>query len=81
MKTLRHIYDNLLRGLRKLTKGVMRASQTSAPPSDDARCYQLADRSFGKPGRNDPLEALTWRELCDEIYGFPGASGVRRETP
>jgi len=31
--------------------------------------YRLADRSVGKRKGPNPLEALTWPELRDEIYG------------
>jgi hypothetical protein len=35
--------------------------------------YRLPDRSVGRRGAPDPLEALSWSELRDEIYGGPGA--------
>jgi hypothetical protein len=31
--------------------------------------YQLPDLSVGDPGGPDPLEALSWQDLRDEIYG------------
>jgi hypothetical protein len=32
-------------------------------------CYRLPDRSVGEAGGPNPLEALTWQDLRDEIYG------------
>jgi hypothetical protein len=35
----------------------------------DARpTYRLADRSVGDPLAEDPLEAMSWQDLRDEIY-------------
>jgi Arc/MetJ family transcription regulator len=31
--------------------------------------YELPDRSVGKPGGPNPLEALSWQDLRDRIYG------------
>jgi hypothetical protein len=31
--------------------------------------YRLPDRSVGESGGRNPLEALTWQDLRDEIYG------------
>lgn len=31
--------------------------------------YRLPDRSVGDPGAPNPLTALTWQDLRDEIYG------------
>jgi Arc/MetJ family transcription regulator len=31
--------------------------------------YKLPDRSVGNPRTKNPLEALTWQDLRDEIYG------------
>lgn len=31
--------------------------------------YTLPDRSVGKPGGTNPLEAMSWQDLRDEIYG------------
>jgi hypothetical protein len=31
--------------------------------------YELPDRSVGKAGAKNPLEALSWQDLRDEIYG------------
>jgi len=31
--------------------------------------FTLEDRSIGKAGAPNPLEALSWQDLRDEIYG------------
>jgi hypothetical protein len=31
--------------------------------------YDLPDLSVGSPGGPNPLEALSWQDLRDEIYG------------
>jgi Arc/MetJ family transcription regulator len=31
--------------------------------------HQLPDRSVGNPRGRNPLEAMTWQDLRDEIYG------------
>ena len=33
--------------------------------------YELPDASVGDPSAPDPLEALSWQDLRDEIYGRP----------
>lgn len=33
--------------------------------------YQLPELSVGDPNSPDPLEALTWQDLRQEIYGEP----------
>jgi hypothetical protein len=35
------------------------------------RQYELPDASVGDPATDDPLEALSWQDLRDEIYGHP----------
>jgi hypothetical protein len=35
--------------------------------------YRLPDRSVGKKGAPDPLEALSWQDLRSEIYAEGGA--------
>jgi len=36
------------------------------------KVYHLPDRSVGKKGGADPLEALSWQDLRSEIYGEGG---------
>lgn len=35
--------------------------------------YELPDASVGDPTAADPLEALSWQDLRNEIYGEPPA--------
>jgi hypothetical protein len=56
-KPLRAIIEE---GLRR----VLDAEHEPAP-------YRLPDRSTGESGGTNPLEALTWQDLRDEIYGGP----------
>lgn len=78
MKTTLDLPDDLLRRAKahaKKTGRPLRAvveeglrlalERTSAGP----RRYRLPDRSVGVAGGNNPLEALTWADLRDEIYG------------
>jgi hypothetical protein len=53
-KTLRALVEE---GLRQVL---------SAPPAPAS--YELPDRSVGDAGAPDPLEALSWQDLRDEIY-------------
>lgn len=77
MKTTVDIADALLarakryaqksgRPLRALIEEGLRHVLDSAPrPSG----YTLPDRSVGCAGAPNPLEALSWQDLRDEIYG------------
>jgi hypothetical protein len=40
---------------------------------DPAPAYELPDASVGDPDAPDPLEALSWQDLRDEIYGEPSS--------
>lgn len=31
--------------------------------------FKLEDRAVGRPGDPNPLEAMSWQDLRDEIYG------------
>lgn len=35
--------------------------------------YALPDASVGDPAATDPLEALSWQDLREEIYGAPSS--------
>jgi hypothetical protein len=55
------------RPLRALVEEGLRLALSKAeahPPR-----YSLPDRSVGAPGGENPLEALSWQDLRDEIYG------------
>jgi hypothetical protein len=54
------------RPLRALIEDGLRQVLDAQPPQ--AR-YHLEDRSIGEPGGHDPLEAMSWQDLRDEIYG------------
>jgi hypothetical protein len=43
-------------------------SKRSAQPA-----YELPDASVGDPSETDPLEALSWQDLRDEIHGQPSS--------
>ena len=40
--------------------------------------YRLADRSVGEADGPNPLEAMSWQDLRDEIYGGEEVAGRRR---
>jgi hypothetical protein len=54
-RPLRAIFEE---GLRRVL------SERSPAPA-----YELPDASVGDPAAADPLEALSWQDLRDEIYG------------
>jgi hypothetical protein len=79
MKTTVDITDALLERARKhagesgqtvralIEEGlrlVLEAEQATNP-------YDLPDRSVGKTGGPNPLEAMTWQDLRGAIYGEP----------
>jgi hypothetical protein len=81
MKTTIEIQDALLerakrharragRPLRAIVEEGLRRvlSERTARPA-----YQLPDASVGDPATPDPLEALSWQDLRDEIYGQPSS--------
>jgi hypothetical protein len=77
MKTTVEISDALLarakrharkigRPLRALVEeGLRRVLQDESEPTR----YRLPDRSVGRAGGANPLEALSWQDLRDEIHG------------
>ncbi|HVL90006.1 MAG TPA: DUF2191 domain-containing protein [Actinomycetota bacterium] len=77
MKTTIDIADSLLarakRHARKVGKplravveeGLRRVLDAPSEP----RGYKLPDMSVGRPGDPNPLEAMSWQDLRDEIYG------------
>lgn len=56
-KPLRAIVED---GLRKVLQ-----SESTTPR------YRLRDLSVGRTGGRNPLEAMSWQDLRDEIYGRP----------
>jgi hypothetical protein len=79
MKTTIEIRDDLLarakrfakrtgRPLRAVVEDGLRRVLADAPKGP---AYELPDRSIGEQDQTDPLEAFSWQELRDEIYGGP----------
>lgn len=79
MKTTLDIQDALLDRARRHAKKVRRPLRAiveeglrrvlSERPA--AHGYRLVDASVGDPAATDPLEALSWQDLREEIYGEP----------
>ena len=79
MKTTLNIQDELLarakrhaqrtgRPLRAVVEeGLRRVLSTAAP----RQRYLLPDQSVGEAGGRDPLEAYSWQDLREVIYGEP----------
>ena len=79
MKTTIDIQDELLARAKRYAKrtgrplraivedGLRRLLSEPAHPTS----YKLSDCSVGDPDAVDPLEALTWQDLREEIYGEP----------
>ena len=82
MKTTIDIHDELLARAKQHAKntgsplravveeGLRHVLATTESPSP----YRLPDLSEGNPGAADPLEAYSWQDLRDLIYGEPGSS-------
>ena len=77
MKTTVDIADSLFerarsyarrrgRPLRSLIEEALRRVLDEEPAKKN---YRLPDRSVGKPGGANPLDALSWQDLRQEIYG------------
>lgn len=79
MKTTLDIQDALLDRAKRYAQRVRRPLRAiveeglrrvlSDRTADAA--YVLPDESVGDPQAADPLEALTWQDLREEIYGEP----------
>jgi hypothetical protein len=77
MKTTVEISDALLERARRharragkplravIEEGLRRVLEAETEPAR----YQLPDRSVGVAGGPNPLEARSWQDLRDEIYG------------
>ena len=79
MKTTLEIQDELLlrakrharntgRPLRAVVEEGLRQVLSTTTPQPR---YQLPDLSVGKAGEPDPLEAYSWQDLREIIYGEP----------
>ncbi len=77
VKTTIEIFDALLRRAKrhagrtgKSLRALVEEGLRQALGSESThRGYELPDCSVGKPGAVNPLEALSWPDLRDEIYG------------
>lgn len=77
MKTTLDISDALLARARRHAKkrgkplrAVVEEGLRRVLEDDSARTsFVLEDRSVGKAGAPNPLEALSWQDLRDAIYG------------
>ena len=79
MKTTVEIQDELMVRAKRYAKRVGRPLRAViedglrrllAETSPDVR-YHLPDRSVGDPDATDPLDAWSWQDLREEIYGEP----------
>ncbi|MDE2824679.1 MAG: DUF2191 domain-containing protein [Gemmatimonadota bacterium] len=79
MKTTLNIQDELLarakryalRTGRPLHEVVEEGLRLALSTESTRERYVLPDHSVGKAGRIDPLEAYSWQDLRDVIYGKP----------
>ena len=79
MKTTIDIKDDLLIRAKKLAKRTGRPLRAVVEESlrrtlsqaEQQSSYELPDVSFGDANADDPLEALTWQDLRNEICGAP----------
>ena len=77
MKTTVEIADGLLARAKRHAKKTRRPVRALIEEglrrvldeADAVKSYRLPDRSVGRAGDADPLEALSWGELRNEIYG------------
>ena len=77
MKTTIDIQDELLARAKRYARHTGRPLRAVVEDglrqvlSDSTRNtrYKLPDRSVGDPNAKDPLEALSWQDLREEIYG------------
>jgi hypothetical protein len=79
MKTTLDLQDELLARAKVLSKRTGRPLRALVEEGlrlvlskqREANRYQLPDCSVGEPGAVNPLEALSWQDLRDEICGAP----------
>ena len=79
MKTTVDIHDELLARAKRhardsgvplravVEEGLRLVLQAPQP----ARDYRMPDLSVGDPNGDDPLEAYSWQDLSEVIYGYP----------
>ena len=79
MKTTLDIRDELLLRAKKLAKRTGRPLRAvveeglrlTLERGESIKSYTLPDCSVGDPADEDPLEALSWQDLREAIYGEP----------
>ena len=76
MKTTFDLSDDLLARAKRAAKkkgvplrALVEEGLRLALEAKAAGRYAMPDRSVGKAGGANPLEALSWQDLRDEIYG------------
>jgi hypothetical protein len=77
VKTTLDIQDALLERAKRHAKRVRRPLRAIVEDGlrhvlsrgRPAHAYRLPDASVGAPNGDDPLEALSWQDLRQEIYG------------
>ena len=82
MKTTFNIEDELLaraesharRTGRPLSAVVEKGLRQVLPNKPKRTPFRLQDRSVGERGAKDPLEAFSWQDLREVIYGGPGSA-------
>jgi hypothetical protein len=77
VKTTLEIQDELLLRAKRLARRTNRPLR--AVVEEGLRCvlrqeaapqrYEMPDASVGDPNAENPLEAMSWQDLRDEIYG------------
>ena len=80
MKTTIEIHDSLLERAKRLaheTRRPLRAVVEDGlrrvlEEADAVEPYRMPDRSVGSADDPDPLEAMSWQDIRDEIYGRDG---------
>lgn len=81
MKTTLDIQDALLERAKRHAKRVGRPLRAIVEDGlrqvlserSSAPAYALPDASVGDANAADPLEALSWQDLREEIYGEPSS--------
>ena len=79
MKTTIDIHDELLARAKRHARGagvplravVEEGLRLILQAPQPAEGYRMPDLSVGDPNGDDPLEAYSWQDLSEIIYGFP----------
>ena len=79
MKTTIDIHDELLARAKRHARGagvplravVEEGLRLVLQAPQPARDYRMPDLSVGDPNGDDPLEAYSWQDLSEVIYGYP----------